>query len=126
MKRRLTVSILCSEAKRFAKAESSHPEPAIYGITDGKAVGTYFEHKFQAYLSKKYTYVMGSSAKGIDFPEISVDLKVTSIKQPQSSLSSLSRHARLNLLAKRFTVSDTPSSCSCTKRPTTTEHELDS
>jgi len=85
MKRRLTVSILCSEAKRFAKAESSHPEPAIYGVTDGKAVGTYFEHKFQAYLSKKYTYVMGSSAKGIDFPEVGVDLKVTSIKQPQSS-----------------------------------------
>jgi hypothetical protein len=29
--------------------------------------------------------VEGSSAKGIDFPELGVDMKVTSIRQPQSS-----------------------------------------
>jgi hypothetical protein len=29
--------------------------------------------------------VRGSSAKGIDFPELEVDIKVTSIRQPQSS-----------------------------------------
>ncbi len=85
VKRRLDVSRLCKEARRFAKTESSHPEPAIYGVTDGKAVGTYFEHKFQAYLQAKYTYVRGCSAKGIDFPELGVDMKVTSIRQPQSS-----------------------------------------
>jgi hypothetical protein len=54
-------------------------------VTDGKAVGTYLEHKFQAYLQGKYKYVRGSSAKGIDFPELDVDIKVTSIRQPQSS-----------------------------------------
>ncbi len=43
------------------------------------------EHKFQAYLREKYNYRGGSSAKGIDFPDLSVDIKVTSIKQPQSS-----------------------------------------
>jgi len=58
---------------------------ALYGITDGKAVGTYFEHKFQAYLQTKYAYDQGSSAKGIDFPGIEVDMKVTSARQPQSS-----------------------------------------
>jgi len=57
----------------------------MYGVTDGKAVGTYLEHKFQAYLRTKYQYVAGSSAKGIDFPELDVDIKVTSIRQPQSS-----------------------------------------
>lgn len=62
-----------------------HHEPALFGVTDGKAVGTYLEHKFQAYLHDKYTYAEGSSAKGIDFPELLVDIKVTSIKQPQSS-----------------------------------------
>ncbi len=41
--------------------------------------------KFQAYLQGKYQYVRGSSAKGIDFPELDVDIKVTSIRQPQSS-----------------------------------------
>ena len=54
-------------------------------MTDGKAVGTYFEHKFQAYLKQFYKYKQGSSARGIDFPGLEVDMKVTSITQPQSS-----------------------------------------
>ncbi len=85
MKRNLTVKLLCKEAGVFAETESAHAEPSIYGVTDGKAVGTYLEHKFQAYLRARYAYEEGSSAKGIDFPEIRVDIKVTSIKQPQSS-----------------------------------------
>jgi len=81
----LTVKILRDEAVGFAKAESKFSEPSLYGVTDGKAVGTYLEHKFQAYLQSKYHYARGSSAKGIDFPELNVDIKVTSIRQPQSS-----------------------------------------
>jgi len=85
MKQELTIKLLCKEAKVFAEAESSHAEPSIYGVTDGKAVGTYLEHKFQTYLREKYAYKEGSSAGGIDFPKLGVDIKVTSIKQPQSS-----------------------------------------
>ncbi len=85
MKPVLTHKMLQDEAKLFSESESSHKEPSIYGVTDGKAVGTYLEHKFQAYLHTKYQYVEGSSARGIDFPELMVDMKVTSIKQPQSS-----------------------------------------
>ncbi len=81
----LTLKTLKTEATAFAKAESAHDEAALFGVTDGKAVGTYLEHKFQQYLVAKYTYVFGSSAKGIDFPDLEVDLKTTSIKQPQSS-----------------------------------------
>ena len=81
----LTISTLKTEARTFAIQESAFPEPSLYGVTDGKAVGTYLEHKFQAYLHTKYRYVEGSSAKGIDFPELEVDIKVTSIRQPQSS-----------------------------------------
>ena len=81
----LTVELLRTEAGTFAEIESDHDEPALYGVTDGKAVGTYFEHKFQAYLHTKYDYDEGSSAKGIDFPGLGVDMKVTSIRQPQSS-----------------------------------------
>ena len=83
--RKLTIELLKSEARKFAKAESNYEEKSLYGITDGKAVGTYFEHKFQSYLKMKYQYIEGSSAKGIDFPELRVDIKTTSIKQPQSS-----------------------------------------
>ncbi|MEI7866797.1 MAG: hypothetical protein WCI11_02810 [Candidatus Methylumidiphilus sp.] len=81
----LTLDILKKEASAFAIEESAHYEPTLFGVTDGKAVGTYIEHKFQDYLIQKYTYIYGSSAKGIDFPELGVDLKTTSIKQPQSS-----------------------------------------
>lgn len=84
-KPKLTFKFLQEEAKEYAIKESSHDEPNLFGVTDGKAIGTYLEHKFQRYLHSKYEYLEGSSAKGIDFPELGVDLKVTSIKQPQSS-----------------------------------------
>lgn len=82
---KLTVKLLKTEAKAFADHESGHKEKSLYGVTDGKAVGTYLEHKFQEALQKKYEYARGSSAKGIDFPKLDVDIKVTSIRQPQSS-----------------------------------------
>jgi len=85
MKPQLTVEMLKSEACLFSESESAHDEPSLYSITDGKAVGTYFEHKFQACLHEKYEYIEGSSAKGIDFPDLAVDMKVTSARQPQSS-----------------------------------------
>ena len=81
----LTIQLLQKEASSFAKAESKHHEPSLFGVTDGKAVGTYLEHKFQTLLHKRYVYGRGNSAKGIDFPELGVDIKVTSIRQPQSS-----------------------------------------
>lgn len=81
----LTIDALLSEAEKFAISESAHDEASLYGVTDGKAVGTYLEHKFQSLLNDKYVCEVGSSAKGIDFPDLNVDMKVTSIKQPQSS-----------------------------------------
>lgn len=87
MKPRLTIDILLKEAKAFCETESKFANPDLFGITDGKAVGTFIEHKFQDSLSSKYDYAIGSSANGIDMPseDINTDIKVTSIKQPQSS-----------------------------------------
>ncbi|MFN8495101.1 MAG: hypothetical protein U0350_46285 [Caldilineaceae bacterium] len=56
MKPPLTVDLLCTEADLFAQVESQQADPNIYGVTDGKAVGTYFELKFRKYLSEKYIY----------------------------------------------------------------------
>jgi len=84
-KTQLTIEDLKKEAAAFSAAESSHHEPDLYGVTDGKAVGTYLEHKFMVYLNRSYTFDMGNSASGIDFPGLQVDMKVTSIRQPQSS-----------------------------------------
>src|SRR5690554_234364 len=87
MKVKLTIELLKKSAKDFCVLESSFDNKDLYGVTDGKAVGTFIEHKFQKYLDDRYEYEKGSSAKGIDLPsaDIHTDIKVTSIKQPQSS-----------------------------------------
>ena len=85
MKPDLTLEILMQEARAFAVRESQYPLLSLFGITDGKAMGTYLEHKFQAHLTLTCSYKAGNSAKGIDFPVIGVDIKATSIDQPQSS-----------------------------------------
>ena len=81
----LNAEILCNEAAQFSALESQYSEPLLYGVTDGKAVGTYLEQKFKTYLQANYYFVAGNAASGIDFPELLIDMKVTRIKQPQSS-----------------------------------------
>ncbi len=110
----LTIETLQSEAQQFAVTESTHPEPTIFGVTDGKAIGTYLEHKFQQHLEERYVHAPGNSALGIDFPGLEVDMKVTSIKQPQSSCPF--KHARqkiyglgYSLLVFVYDKSDDPS-----------------
>jgi len=81
----LTVNDMKVEAGTFLRSLSQRGIESLFGATDGKAVGTYVEHEFHAYLESDYDYVIGSSASGIDFPTLGVDLKVTSSRQPQSS-----------------------------------------
>lgn len=81
----LTLEKLKTEVPYFLRNLYGKAIPQLYGSNDGKAVGTYIEHKFRTELAEKYSFSIGNSASGIDFPELLVDLKVTSIKQPQSS-----------------------------------------
>ena len=83
----LKIDDLKREAKTFCEFMKKENHPSLIGVTDGKAVGTYVEHRFQNYLSSKYILDVGSSTKGIDLPgeDIMTDIKVTSITQPQSS-----------------------------------------
>lgn len=81
----LTLATLKQEAGNFINNLGNTSIPQLYGITDGKAVGTYVEQKFKDHLSKKYSYVASGANSGIDFPELAVDLKVTAMRQPQSS-----------------------------------------
>ncbi len=87
MKPKLTIQILIDEAQDFCVSQSKFQHKELYGVTDGKAVGTLIEQKFQKQLHDKYDVTIGSSASGVDLPsaDISTDIKVTSIKQPQSS-----------------------------------------
>ena len=85
MKNNLTIAHLVAEAGVFSQMVSDHKEPSIYGINDGKKIGTYIEHRFSKYLMERYHFELGNSASGIDLPGINVDIKVTSSRQPQSS-----------------------------------------
>lgn len=87
VKQQLTIQKLIEEAQLFCVEQSKFQHKELYGVTDGKAVGTFIEQKFQKNLHDKYHVTVGSSAKGIDLPSdnILTDIKVTSIKQPQSS-----------------------------------------
>jgi len=87
MKQQLTIKDLIQETRRFCEIERKRYHKELYGVTDGKAVGTYVEHKLKEFLSESFSFTNGNSASGIDLPDelINTDIKVTSIKQPQSS-----------------------------------------
>lgn len=81
----LDIPALIKSAKQFCRIESKKERAELFGVTDGKAIGTFVEHAFQNYLSEHYDLTVGCSAIGLDLPSVNCDIKVTSIKQPQSS-----------------------------------------
>lgn len=85
MKKKLTIETLITEAEIFCMLNSGVYKPELFGITDGKAVGTYVEHLFQKHLEENYDLSVGNSASGLDLPSVNTDIKVTSIRRPQSS-----------------------------------------
>ncbi|MBR2895789.1 MAG: restriction endonuclease [Oscillospiraceae bacterium] len=113
----LTIDYLIDEAQQFSQIMSSENHTNLIGVTDGKAVGTYVEHRFQNYLREKYSMTVGSSASGIDLPSVNTDIKTTSIIQPQSSCPFKSARQKIfglgyNLLVFVYNKHDTPNSCS--------------
>ncbi len=118
MRPELTIERLIQAAKRFCEIESQENHISLIGVTDGKAVGTYVEHKFQQFLQSQYVVEIGSSAKGMDLPgdNIQTDIKVTSIVQPQSSCPFQNARQKIfglgyNLLVFVYDKHDTPNSC---------------
>lgn len=118
MKPVLTIDELIESACRFCEIESCENHIELIGVTDGKAVGTYVEHKFQNFLQSQYIVDIGSSAKGIDLPgvEIQTDIKVTSITQPQSSCPFKNARQKIfglgyNLLVFVYEKHDTNDTC---------------
>lgn len=116
---KLTLEDLKKEAIRFCDISRNENHVDLIGVTDGKAVGTYIEHRFKDYLlGKNYELNTGNSAKGIDLPdtEIMTDIKVTSITQPQSSCPFKSARQKIfglgyNLLIFVYSKKDTEVTC---------------
>ncbi|MBI4670517.1 MAG: restriction endonuclease [Chloroflexi bacterium] len=79
----LTQAQLVAAAQEFCQRE--HLYAKLFGVTDGKAVGTFIEHAFQAEIEGRYETRRGNSASGLDLPAVETDIKVTSLRQPQSS-----------------------------------------
>lgn len=113
----LTIDYLIREAQRFSQIMSSENHTELIGVTDGKAVGTYVEHRFQNYLRERYSMTVGSSESGIDLPSVNTDIKTTSITQPQSSCPFKSARQKIfglgyNLLVFVYSKHDIRNSCS--------------
>ena len=85
MKKPLTIESLIAEAGQFCNINSGQPKAELFGVTDGKAIGTFVEHQFQKYLENRYDLTIGNSAGGLDLLSVNTDIKVTSVRQPQSS-----------------------------------------
>lgn len=83
--KKLNIKELVIAAKEFCTKEDGVYREELFGVTDGKKVGTIVEHLFQDFLRDRYEMMAGSSAKGLDLPSVNTDIKVTSVVQPQSS-----------------------------------------
>jgi hypothetical protein len=81
---KLTIQSLCKEAATFSASQSKTPEKSLFGVTDGKAVGTYLKHKFRNYLKSRYQFEERSLDSDIAFPRLLVDVKTTCITKPES------------------------------------------
>lgn len=114
----MDINDLQKEAKIFCEIMKKENHKSLIGVTDGKKVGTYVEHRFQEYISSKYEIEVGNSAKGIDLPGASIetDIKVTSIAQPQSSCPFENTRQKIfglgyNLLVFVYDKKDTATTC---------------
>lgn len=74
MKKTLTIKSLIREAKQFCALNSGIYKSELFGVTDGKAVGTFVEHLFQKHLAKRYDLTVGNSANGLDLPSVNTDI----------------------------------------------------
>lgn len=72
-------------ARDFSEEIHEQAMPELYGVDNGKTIGTNIEHRFQSFLAGRFHHETGNSASGIDLPGMNTDIKTTSIRQPQSS-----------------------------------------
>lgn len=109
----LTIELFREAAGDFAETLRDQPFSDLYGASDGKAVGTRIEALFKEFLEEKFDVQTGNAARGLDFPSLNTDLKVTSLRQPQSSSPFKSASQKVyglgyNLLIIVYTKNDDP------------------
>jgi len=100
--------------RKFCRWLEDTPHPELRGVTDGKAIGTYVEHRCKEFIEREAGLPPGgSSALGQDLPQFNVDIKATFLSQPQSSSPFRSIEEKIfglpyNILLIVHTKRDTP------------------
>lgn len=79
MKKEMTLKLLIKEAEIFCKEETEFQHRDLYGITDGKAVGTYIAHLFSKQIEQHLL---------LDFESIKVELNTEILFLPVEQLFS--------------------------------------
>lgn len=80
----LTVESLKAEASSFVRSPL-RSDGVLFGINDGKTIGSFVEKAFKNRLRQKYEFDPVDLATGIDLPLINVDIKTSRVSRPQSS-----------------------------------------
>jgi hypothetical protein len=71
----LTLEKLYTAAKEFCIKASTLEYPELVGVTDGKAVGTFVEHRLNHYLSNRWSLEIGNSASVVRFKQRQLAIK---------------------------------------------------
>ena len=90
----LTLSAITAEVPVFLQRLMRRRIRSLHAVTDGKAVSHYIQVALCDFLSEQYTFRRGNAAKGLDFPSLHLDLKITKSTKPQSSSLFKSAHEK--------------------------------
>lgn len=91
----------------FAEFLSATPIPELYGMDNGKTIGTHVEAAFNTHIERSFSYDAGNAASGIDFPGLNVDLtrpmtRERKLRRSTLSPSSTSRRRRRRTTRQRL------------------------
>lgn len=84
MEQALTIGRMAASAKAFCAQYGGVPRETLYGVTDGKAAGTFAGRLFEDYLSQRHDMASGNSAGGLGLPSASTGIKAAPPVRPQS------------------------------------------
>lgn len=85
----LSVEDVIQESKECLSFNQNIKTKKLFGINDGKTLGTHIENIFFDYLENKgYLFKRGNPSKGIDFPELDIDIKSNSSTRSKYGTSS--------------------------------------
>lgn len=84
MRQTPAIGRMAASAKAFCAQYGGVPQETPYGVTDGKAAGTFVERLLEDYLSQRHDMASGNSARGLGLPSASTGIEAAPPARPRS------------------------------------------